>query len=65
MSEKYIDPEKNNGSGELPEVDSMKHADLEQTISYAPGESAPVDDARNGQFHRSFSKRQIHVRTLY
>ena len=35
---------------------------LEQTTSINEAELVELHDNRNGQFHRSFSPRQIHVR---
>lgn len=35
---------------------------LDQTLNTREGSIAEIEETRNGQFHRSFSPRQVHVR---
>jgi amino acid transporter len=43
---------------------AVKHEDntLQPTESLAEPQIAEMEENRNGQFHRSFSPRQVHVR---
>jgi hypothetical protein len=51
--------EKTNSYG--PDMGKEKLPELHPTESVVEANSSEIDDTRNGQFHRSFTTRQVHV----